>query len=103
MYLDDILIFSRSIEQHLQHLRIVLEILRKHKFYCKMSKCIFGRSSIEFLGHRVVSNGIRVDPSKQSAIRDWPPPSKVKDVHSFLGLANYIRRNVAHFAQLHNP
>ena len=103
VYLDDILIYSRSMEEHREHLRIVLGILRRHKLYCKRSKCQFGRRHIEFLGHDVGVSGIRVLPAKQAAVRDWPTPRNPTDVRSFLGLANYLRRHVPHFSALARP
>jgi len=103
VYLDDILIFSRTPAEHLKHLRIVLGVLRKHSFFCKLSKCQFGRSSMGFLGHRVGEFGIQASASKHESISSWPTPGCPTDVRSFLGLANYIRRGVKDFSALSAP
>ena len=94
VFIDDILLYSRNREQHTEHLRQVLEILRKEKLYAKLSKCDFFMEQISFLGHIVSSGGVSVDPSKVSAVRDWPVPCDAGEVRSFLGLAGYYRRFV---------
>ena len=80
MYLDDILVFSRSVSEHEEHLRWVLQRLREHKLFAKRSKSDFGMTEIEYLGHVVSPEGVRPDPEKLSAIRDWPVPTSVKAV-----------------------
>ena len=99
VYLDDILIFSRSEEEHVEHLRAVLQKLREEKFYCKRSKCEFGVQSVEYLGHTVGPDGVHMDASKIKAVVEWPTPENVKHVRSFLGLAGYYRRFIAKYAQ----
>jgi transposase InsO family protein len=99
VYLDDILIYSRSAADHLDHVRTILTLLRQHHFYCKMSKCEFGVAAVTFLGHRLSADGITPDPAKLAAIQDWPRPQTATEVRAFLGLANYIRRNVPHMAE----
>ena len=91
VYMDDILIFSRSKEEHLVHVRMVLETLRHHRLYAKASKCQFGRSSVGFLGHVISERGVAMDPRKVAAIRDWARPESCTDVRRFIGLANYYR------------
>lgn len=103
VYLDDVLIFSRNAEEHLQHLRLVLLQLRKHKLYAKASKCEFGKTELGFLGHIIGTNGIRMDPAKLDAIRKWPRPANVTQLQSFLGLANYYRRFVSGFSRVAAP
>ena len=100
IYLDDILIYSDNEQQHEEHLRLVLDILCKHKLFVKISKCDFFKSSIDFLGHIISTKGISVDPKKIETIKSWPIPSNVSDVRSFLGLANYYRKFVKDHATI---
>lgn len=92
VYLDDILVFSKSREEHISHLRIVLGILREHDFYAKLSKCSFFQDSTKFLGYVVDRDGISMDPDKVSAVREWPQPTSVSELRSFLGLCNHYKR-----------
>ena len=103
VYLDDILIFSKSQEEHLQHVKEVLEILRNNKLYAKLSKCEFGKKELNFLGHVVSADGIKVDPKKIEIVKEWPRPKDVHQVRQFLGLANYFRRFVQGFSTLTRP
>ena len=103
VFLDDILIFSRTLEEHLVHLREVLTRLRTNKLYAKLSKCEFLRDQVEFLGHRIGAAGLAVSPDKIAAVRDWPTPRHVKDVQSFLGLAGFYRRFVERYSHLALP
>ena len=103
VYLDDILVYSPTAEDHEIHLRKVLEQLRECKLYGKRSKCDFGASTVEYLGHVVGIGQLQADPSKLSAVRDWPTPTCVKHVQQFLGLANYYNRYIPKFAQLALP
>ncbi len=103
VYLDDILVFSKTAEEHTEHLKQVLARLRKHKLYAKMSKCFFFRDSVEFLGHVVSKDGVQVDPKKGSVIRDWPPLRDVHAVQQFLGLGNYFKHYIHGYAKLVAP
>nr|GFA26545.1 reverse transcriptase [Tanacetum cinerariifolium] len=103
LFIDDILVFSKSKEEHEDHLRIVLQTLRQEKLYTKFSKCEFWLSNVAFLGHIVSAKGITMDPAKVEAITKWPRPTSVTEVHSFLGLAGYYRRFVEGFSHLALP
>jgi len=103
VYLDDILVMSRTPEEHEKHLRIVLETLRKHQLKAKLSKCEFNKPELHFLGHIVGKDGIAVDPSKIAVIERWPLPRSLKELQSFLGLVNYFRKFVEHFSTVVAP
>jgi len=91
VYLDDILIFSKNEEEHENHVRMVLQRLREHKLYAKLSKCAFFQTEMEFLGHTLSAAGIAMTDDKVKAILEWPQPRSVTHVRSFLGLVNYYR------------
>ena len=97
VFIDDILVYSKSRKEHEDHLRIVLEILREKKLYAKFSKCEFWLDSVSFLGHVVSKDGVMVDPSKIEAVKSWVRPTNVTEVRSFVGLASYYRRFVNGF------
>ena len=103
VFIDDILIYSRTKEEHEHHLRIVLGILKEKKLYAKFSKCEFWLSSVAFLGHVVSKEGITVDPKKIEAVRDWVRPTSVTEIRSFLGLEGYYRRFVEGFSSIASP
>ncbi|GKB29661.1 putative reverse transcriptase domain-containing protein [Tanacetum coccineum] len=103
VFIDDIMVFSKSKEEHEEHLRTVLQILRQEKLYAKFSKCEFWLSKVAFLGHIVSAEGITMDPAKVEAITKWPRPTSVTEVRSFLGLAGYYRRFVEGFSRLALP
>ena len=103
VYLDDILIYSRSMEQHAHDVATVLTKLRQPKLYAKLSKCEFGKPRVEFLGHFVSHEGISMDPAKVQAIVDWKPPATLTDLRAFLGLANYYRRYILGFSKITLP
>jgi hypothetical protein len=103
VFIDDILIYSRTTEEHDEHLRLVLQCLREHKLYGKLSKCSFYQSRIHYLGHVISGEGIAVDPAKVEAIMEWPAPTNVTEVRSFMGLAGYYRRFVEGFSKIANP
>jgi len=89
VFIDDILVYSRSREGHADHLRVVLQTLHQHQLYAKFSKCEFWLESVIFLGHVASSEGIKVDPQKISVVKNWLRPTTPTEIHSFLGLAGY--------------
>ena len=103
VFIDDILIYSKSLEEHGHHLQLVLQKLREHQLYAKFSKCEFWLDKVTFLGHVVSKEGIQVDPSKVEAVRSWPRPTTVTEIRSFLGLAGYYRRFVKDFSRIAAP
>jgi len=103
VYLDDIFIYSRTPEEHEQALRTVLQRLREKQLYCRQHKCHFNLPEVEFLGHIVGREGIKVDPRKVQIIKEWPTPKSKKDVRSFLGLANYFRRFIHAHSSICRP
>ena len=103
VYLDDILIYSRTPEEHCLHLRQVLEVLREHRLYANLRKCSFAKPELSYLGHVITAEGIKVDPRKTTAVTNWPRPTSLGDLRSFLGLATYFRKFIRHFAQLAMP
>jgi hypothetical protein len=103
VYLDDILIFSKTPEEHLEHVAKVLEVLKDNQLYVGLDKCAFGLSEIDFLGHVVSADGIKPDPKKVAAVTEWPMPTSVREVRGFLGLTGYYRRFIKHYAQKAYP
>ncbi|KAJ9558183.1 hypothetical protein OSB04_012797 [Centaurea solstitialis] len=103
VFIDDILIYSKTAEEHGEHLRKVLEMLKREQLYAKFSKCEFWLKEVQFLGHIVTQEGIKVDPAKIEAIKDWESPKSPSEVRSFLGLAGYYRRFIEHFSAIATP
>ncbi|GJX09146.1 putative nucleotidyltransferase, ribonuclease H [Tanacetum coccineum] len=103
VFIDDILIYCKTREEHVEHLRLVLELLRKEKLYAKFSKCEFWLREVQFLGHVINGNGIHVDPSKIEAVKNWKAPRTPSEVCSFLGLVGYYRRFIENFSKIAKP
>ncbi|KAL0147989.1 hypothetical protein M9458_056716, partial [Cirrhinus mrigala] len=103
VYLHDILIFSPSLQEHVQHVRRVLQRLLENGLFVKMEKCVFHAHSVPFLGYIVSSEGIRMDPNKVKAVVDWPTPDSRKALQRFLGFANFYQRFIRNFSQLAAP
>ena len=100
VFLDDILVYSKNEEEHEEHLRLTLQVLREHQLYAKLSKCDFYRDRIQYLGHVSSKEGISVDPEKIEAIMNWPTPRNVMDARYFMGLAGYYRRFIKGFSKV---
>ncbi|CAI7895737.1 unnamed protein product [Closterium sp. NIES-53] len=103
VYLDDILIYSKNMKEHVEHLRKVFEILRKNKFYVKLSKSDFALKKAQFLGHMVSAEGVHVDPRKIESVKKWKVPENMKEFQQFLGFTNYFNRFVPQYAKIAAP
>ncbi len=103
VYIDDILIYSKTPAEHMLHLKQVLDLLREHKYHIKLSKCEFEQKEVKFLGHIVGEHGIRVDPIKTAIVQNWKVPNSVHEVRSFVGLATYSRNLSAIFRAWLDP
>ncbi|XP_075079357.1 uncharacterized protein LOC107827306 [Nicotiana tabacum] len=103
VYLDDIVVYSQTLEEHLMHLRKVLARLREHELYAKLSKCSFAQKQIDFLGHVIEEGRIKMDQQKIQAITDWPPPKDIHALRAFLGLCNFYRRFVKNYSLIAVP
>ncbi|XP_052723719.1 uncharacterized protein LOC108344536 [Vigna angularis] len=103
VFIDDILIYSKSCEEHEEHLRLVLGVLRERELYAKLSKCEFWMKEVQFLGHVVSAGGISVDPAKVRTVLEWESPRSVTEVRSFVGLAGYYRRFIEGFSKIVAP
>ncbi|KAK2407303.1 putative mitochondrial protein [Trifolium repens] len=103
VFIDDILVYSKSEEEHGEHLRLVLQVLRESKLYANPSKCDFWLEEVNFLGHVISKEGIAVDPAKIDTVLSWKQPQTVTDVRSFVGLAGYYRRFIEGFAKIVAP
>ncbi|KAL0159827.1 hypothetical protein M9458_043552, partial [Cirrhinus mrigala] len=102
-YLDDILIYSKTLEEHTQHVRAVLQRLLAHQLYCKLEKCAFHQHSTTFLGFIISAQGVAMDPQKLEAVRSWPLPASLKQLQRFLGFANFYRRFIRGFSSIAAP
>ena len=90
VFLDDIIIYSKNEEEHDEHMRLTLQLIREHKLYAKLSKCDFYKDRIQYVGHIISEEGISVDPEKIEAIMNWPTPRNVTYVRSFYGTCKII-------------
>ncbi|GJS61624.1 putative mitochondrial protein [Tanacetum coccineum] len=103
VFFDDILFYSASETEHLQHLKAVLEVMRAHTLYAKQSKCIFLAPKVEYLGHVLSAQGVATDPLKIQAMASWPIPKTLKQLRGFLGLTGYYRRFIKNYAIISQP
>jgi hypothetical protein len=103
VFIDGILIYSRSAEEHGQHLSIVLGKLRDHQLYVKFSKCEFWLQEVSFLGHILTAEGVAVDPKKVTTMANWKNPTSVTEIQSFLGLVGYYMRFIEGFSKIARP
>lgn len=103
VYFDDILVFSTTMDDHIQHLREILTVMRHNKFYAAINKCKFAKNSVLFLGYIISEKGLSVDQSKVAAIQSWPTPTNISAVRSFHGLASFYRRFIPHFSSIVAP
>ncbi|GJS45647.1 putative reverse transcriptase domain-containing protein [Tanacetum coccineum] len=103
VFIDDILIYSKNKQEHEEHLKIILELLKKEELYAKFSKCEFWIPKVQFLGHVIDSEGIHVDPAKIESIKDWASPKSPTEIRQFLGLAGYYRRFIEGFSKIAKP
>ncbi|GJY60553.1 putative reverse transcriptase domain-containing protein [Tanacetum coccineum] len=103
VFIDDILIYSKNKQEHEEHLKLILELLKKEELYAKFSKCEFWIPKVQFLGHVIDSEGIHVDPAKIESIKDWASPKSPTEIRQFLGLAGYYRRFIEGFSKIAKP
>ncbi|GJS02344.1 putative reverse transcriptase domain-containing protein [Tanacetum coccineum] len=103
VFIDDILIYSKNKQEHKEHLKLILELLKKEELYAKFSKCEFWIPKVQFLGHVIDSEGIHVDPAKIESIKDWTSPKSPTEIRQFLGLAGYYRRFIEGFSKIAKP
>jgi hypothetical protein len=103
VFIDDILVYSRSEEEHEEHLHLALQKLQEHRLYAKLSKCEFWMKQVAFLGHVISKGGISMDPRKVQDVLSWNRPISVGNIQSFLGLAGYYRRFIKVFSKISKP
>lgn len=103
VYLDDILIFSKTWEEHLKHVKQTLDVLKREKLYVKLSKCEFGKTSLSYLGHIVGGGELKIDPSKVAVIVNWPKPKFATEVKCFLGATEYWRKFISNYSLIAAP
>jgi hypothetical protein len=103
VYLDDLLLFSEIIEDHVRRMRLVFESVREVNFKLSVTKCTFAVPEVAYLGHVVSKDGVALDPCKVTSIREFPRPESVRDVQAFLGLSGYSRAFIRNYAAMSRP
>jgi hypothetical protein len=103
LFMNDILIYSRTLDDHVQHIRLVLQTLLQHKLFLKFKKCAFAQQNIEYLGHVISNDGVSTDPSKIDAMVNWHVPKSLTEVRGFLDLTGYYRKFVRNYGILAKP
>ena len=103
VFIDDILIYSKTKGEHDEHVKIILQVLREHQLYAKFNKCDFHKDKIQYWGHIVSEGGISMDPDKIKAIIHWPVPKDVTDVWSFMEITCYYNKFIEGFSRIANP
>ncbi|XP_025703188.1 uncharacterized mitochondrial protein AtMg00860-like [Arachis hypogaea] len=90
-FFDDILVYNNSFDIHLEHLGLALKLLKQKTLFAKLSKCLFGTNEVDYLGHTIIGGGVLMESAKVQAIQDWPQPSSVRQLRTFLGFMGYYR------------
>ena len=103
VFMDDILVYSKNLDDHVKHLRIVLQLLQQHRLTAKMSKCSFAQHQLEYLGHIISDKGVSTDPDKTAVMLQWPVPTNFTELRGFLGLTGYYRKFVQYYGLLAKP
>lgn len=103
VFFDDILVYSKSLAEHIQHLEQIFHTLLQHQFYLKRPKCLFAQQQLEYLGHIISPHGIQVDPAKIQAMVDWPTPTSITALRGFLGLTGFYRKFIRNYASIPSP
>lgn len=103
VFIDDILVYTKSEDEHEQHLHLVLEKLKEHQLYAKFNKCDFWLKEVMFLGHVITAKGVAVDPSNVEAVTKWSPPKTITQIISFLGLSSFYHRFIENLSRIAKP
>jgi hypothetical protein len=103
VFCDDILIYSSTWAEHMQHIKVVFDVMRQHCLFIKQSKCTFGTSSVSYLGHIISEQGVAMDPEKIEAMDSWPTPQMVRALSGFLGFTGYYRKFIARYGDVAQP